>query len=85
MKKLLATLAALLSAGCAQMSPAIFERGSVDQKQFAKDAYECERDARSIQRSGDCGEMEMYETCMRSKGYKEVPGSAQKGLCAKIF
>lgn len=76
-------IATLLLAGCAAPSPASFEPGS-DQKQFSRDSYDCERDARMI-RGDACDQIGMYETCMRSKGYVEVKGSAKKGICAQVF
>lgn len=59
--------------------PAAFDQGKASPQQFAKDNYECERDAKMIQ-GGDCRQMNMYESCMSSKGYQAIPGTAQKGL-----
>jgi hypothetical protein len=69
--------------GCAMPMPASFDPGA-DRKQFSRDEYECERDARQI-RGDACTQIEFYEKCLRSKGYEEIKGSARKGLCAQVF
>lgn len=69
--------------GCATPTAASFAPGQ-DRKQFNRDEYECERDARSV-RGDSCTQIEVFEKCMRSKGYAEIPGSAAKGLCARVF
>lgn len=73
-----AVLSAFLS-GCALPSPAMFEPGA-DERKFDRELYECERDARMI-RGSDCDQMNLFESCMRSKGYLEIKGSAKKGMC----
>ena len=73
------SVAALLSA-CGSLSPSKFSPGQADTKQFDRDGYECERDARSL-RANDCDQMDMYEKCMASKGYQAIQGTANKGLC----
>lgn len=70
-------------AGCATPTAASFDHGQ-DRKQFDRDEYECERDARSV-RGDSCTQIEVFEKCMRAKGYAEIPGSASKGLCARVF
>lgn len=75
MKIIIVTILCLICAACAQPSPAAFSRGEVDQKQFDRDHYECERDARNI-RGDNCDQMDMFETCMKSKGYVPIPDSA---------
>lgn len=82
--KMLPVIALLALAGCTA-SPARFDRGSTDAAQFERERYECERDAKGIRRADTCDELEMYERCMRSKGYKEIPDSASKGLCTRVF
>lgn len=84
MKSIIIGLASIIGiTGCATPTPASFEQGA-DRKQFLRDDYECERDARQI--NGDaCTQIEFYEKCMRSKGYEEIKGSARKGLCAQVF
>lgn len=69
--------------GCAVPSPAKFSPGP-DQSKYSQDDYECERDARSI-RGDACDQMDMFEKCMRAKGYTEIKGSAKKGMCATLF
>lgn len=75
MKIIIVTILCLICAACALPSPAQFSRGDVDQKQYVKDDYECERDARNII-GGNCEQMDLFETCMKSKGYAPIPGSA---------
>jgi hypothetical protein len=84
MKIVMVVMLGLVCTSCALPSPAKFSRGEVDQKQFDREAYECERDARNI-RGDSCTQMDLYETCMRSKGYTEIPNSAEKGLCTKVL
>ncbi len=83
MKTLLAASLALLLSACA-MAPAKFQPGA-DSKQFARDDYECERDARALPNADSCSQMDMYERCMKVRGYEPIAGSANKGLCAKVF
>lgn len=80
MKRMILAAVVATCAACGHMSPASFSRGDVDKKQFAKDDYECERDARNV-RGNDCHQMDMYEKCMKSKGYQPIPGTAAKGFC----
>ncbi len=80
MKRMILAAVAALCAACAPMTPTAFSRGDADQKQFSKDDYECERDARSV-RGNDCHQMDMYEKCMKSKGYQPIPGTANRGVC----
>lgn len=75
MKKIIVIVLGLTCAACALPSPAQFSRGNVDQKQFDREHYECERDARNIM-GGNCDQMDMFETCMKSKGYTPIPGTA---------
>lgn len=79
MKTILAFSSCLLLSACALTAPR-FSPGDTDAKQFARDDYECERDARSIQGT-DCTQIDMYEKCMRSKGYKADPGTGNKVGC----
>lgn len=83
MKTLIALSAAMLLSACA-MSPPKFAPGA-DQKQFARDDYECERDARGLPNADSCGQMDMYERCMKVRGYEPIAGSGNKGLCARVF
>lgn len=84
MNKIVITILSLVCIACAQPSPAEFSRGNVEQKQFDRERYECERDARNIN-GGNCDQMDMYETCMKSKGYAPIPDSAHKGMCTQLF
>ena len=79
MKMVLVVILGLVCTACALPGPAKFSRGEVDQKQFDREAYECERDARNI-RGDNCAQMTLYETCMKSKGYTVIPDTAHKGL-----
>lgn len=72
-------LLSLVFTACALPGPAKFSRGEVDQKQFDRDSYECERDARSI-RGDNCAQMNLFETCMKAKGYTAIQNTAHKGL-----
>lgn len=80
MKRMILAAIAALCAACAPMTPTAFSRGDAEPKQFSKDDYECERDARSV-RGNDCHQMDMYEKCMKSKGYQPIPGTANRGVC----
>jgi len=75
MKNIVIIVIGLICTACALPSPAQFSRGNVDQKQYVKDDYECERDARNI-RGGNCDQMDLFEKCMMAKGYAPIPGSA---------
>ncbi|OGT02860.1 MAG: hypothetical protein A2143_05875 [Gallionellales bacterium RBG_16_57_15] len=75
MKKFTVIVLSLVCAACALPNPAEFSRGDVDQKQFDRDDYECARDARSIN-GGNCDQMDLFEQCMKSKGYVPIPDSA---------
>lgn len=79
MKMILVVVMCLVCAACTLPNPAKFSLGEVDQKQFDREHYECERDARNI-RGDNCAQMNMLETCMKSKGYAPIPGTANKGL-----
>lgn len=79
MKRLFTAACCLLLAACA-MNPAQFSPGDADPKQFSRDEYECERDARSI-RGDSCDQMLIFERCMRSKGYAEIKGTARRSAC----
>lgn len=74
--------ATLLLCACASPMPAAFSQGSATQQQFAADIYQCELDARSIP-GGDCRQMNLYESCMTSKGYQAIPGTANKGSACR--
>jgi hypothetical protein len=85
MKSLLFSAAILLSACTTPMPamldqpmPSAFDPGSASKQQFSKDNYECERDGKNITGS-DCRQMNLYESCMASKGYRPIPGTAKKG------
>lgn len=84
MKKIAIIMLCLACAACGPMEVRSYSPGTADQKQFAKDDYECERDARGL-RANDCEQMDMYEKCMQSKGYQPIQGTGNKGLCAKVF
>lgn len=58
-----------------------FTRGDVPEKQFTKDDYECERDARMLPNTTSCQQMRFYETCMKSKAYSPKPGSGSTWAC----
>lgn len=80
MQKITALSLCVACTACALPNPAHFARGDVEKKQFVRDEYECERDARNI-RGGNCDQMDMYETCMKSKGYEPIPDTANKRGC----
>lgn len=61
-------IVAILASGCT-LTAAEFRQGS-DEKQFNRDMYECERDARSI-RGTVIEQLRLYESCMLSKGYEK--------------
>ena len=85
MKRIIILALLLLLAGCAQPSPPYYmtrEGGSLLQRD--RDSYECERDARSIPGNA-CTQIDMYKTCMQSKGYEPQPGSGNAGMCGRIF
>lgn len=68
-------------AGCAQPTPPYYMTppgGSILQRD--RDAYECERDAR-LTPGNACSQIDMYKTCMASKGYKPQPESGNPGMC----
>jgi hypothetical protein len=67
MKKLIIALS-IIASGCT-LSAAEFKQGP-DAKQFDRDDYECERDARNI-RGTVIEQMRLYERCMLSKGYEK--------------
>jgi hypothetical protein len=82
MNKAAIIVACLAISACAQMESRQYSPGGADKKQFARDEYECERDARSL-RANDCEQMDMFEKCMTSKGYSAIPGTGNKGMCAR--
>lgn len=55
-----------------------------DNPRFSRERYECERDARSINAT-NCTQMDLYDTCMLSKGYKPIPGTGSRGVCGQLF
>lgn len=64
-----------IAAGCAPMTTATFSRGQTDPAVFARQQYECDRDARIIMGT-NTQQMDLYESCMRSRGYAQTaPGS----------
>lgn len=67
---------------CASPMPSAFDQGGASPQRFATDNYECERDAKSIN-GGDCRQMTLYESCMASKGYQAIPGTAAKGSACR--
>lgn len=84
MKNIYVVALCLACAACAQMQAKEFNRGSETQQKYDRDAYECERDARNLH-ANDCDQMDMFERCMQSHGYAAVPGTGNKGLCARVF
>lgn len=75
----------LLVAACAQPAPPYYMTkpgGALLQRD--RDSYECERDARMVA-GGTCVQIDMYKTCMTSKGYEPQPGSGNPGMCGRIF
>lgn len=78
--RLLAAFLPLALAACGQMAPSQFYTKDGDQDEIKRERYACERDARMI--PGDaCLQMRMYEDCMRSKGFKQIPNTGNKWLC----
>lgn len=69
-----ATLLTLFLAGCAVRSPD-YVNLAVTNTQAKQDAYACERDMRSAQRTNSCTATELYMRCMESKGYRAVEGT----------
>ena len=82
MKISLLISAVVLLCSCATPMPAALDQGGASPQQFAKDNYACERDAKSIN-GGDCRQMNLYESCMASKGYQAIPGTAAKGSACR--
>lgn len=77
-------LGAASLASCGTMEPMSFERGTATPEQFRRDDYECERDARMV-RGDSCTQMDMFESCMKAKGYEPIKDSGNKGLCARLL
>lgn len=71
MKAIAAALALLTLAAC---TPPRYQNPGVHPQTFARDDYECERDARSI-RGDVCVQIRMYMRCMESKGHQRVPNT----------
>lgn len=86
MQKSLMTLAlfAALLAGCASPQPPYYTKQGVPQQQIDRDSYECQRDALAV-RDIACVQINMYETCMRSKGYEPQPDTGNMGMCRQFF
>lgn len=81
---MLVILITALLVGCASPQPPYYTKQGVPQQQIDRDSYECERDARAI-RGDACVQINMYETCMRSKGYEPQPGTGNTGMCRQFF
>lgn len=73
-----------LLAGCASPQPPYYTKQGVPQQQIDRDSYECQRDALAV-RDNACVQINMYETCMRSKGYEPQPGTGNMGMCRQFF
>lgn len=73
-------IVALVIAGCALPQPPYYTKDGVMQQQRDRDDYECERDARMI-RANSCAQIDLYQTCMRSKGYVPQPGTGDMRMC----
>lgn len=84
MNKILTILICVSLSACAQTEAVKFASKGADSKQQDMDEYLCERDARQTP-GGTCVQVEMYEKCMAARGYTPIPGSGNKGMCAKIF
>lgn len=82
MKQLAIIMLCLACAACGQMEVKKYEPEG--KQAFARDQYECERDARGLNADA-CTQMDMYEKCMQSKGYRPIQGTGNKGLCEKVF
>jgi hypothetical protein len=61
----------LLLSGC-MLQTASFKQGKASNEQYSKDEYQCELDARSLEKATDREQMQMFEKCMESKGYEAV-------------
>ena len=79
-----AIAAAIVVAACAAMSartPADYDRGSVPEAQFLKDAGSCAKEAEAHQKEFGSGTYDptrgpynrLYDACMRSYGYQLKP------------
>lgn len=73
MKKII--LAALLLTGCVG-NPMIFYKPDMTSRMYAKDSYECERDARQVRYDRYESPVPFAIRCMEARGWAYVPANS---------
>lgn len=72
--KRLALISLLAVAGCAG-DPMIFYKPDMTQRSYAKDSYECEKDARQVRYGRYESAVDFAVRCMQARGWAYVPAS----------